>query len=273
MPQNAFSFFSFCNKKIRGAGGGGDCLRGNVLSRLIATKVFTMPEGKKVQRMFARIASRYDLANCLLSAGACRHWTRVLADLVARESPQLVVDLATGSGDVALELAKKLPPTTRILGVDFCEEMLDVARGRRAKIAGGDNVEFAFGDCMDLPLDADSVDALTIAYGIRNFENRPRGLREMHRVLRRGGKAFVLEFTQPARAFSPFYFLYLKFVLPLLARVITGDKNAYDYLTSSIEAFPPKEKITQELRAAGFENVRAIGLTFSIVAIHVAEKK
>lgn len=234
-----------------------------------------MPNGEKVRKMFAGIASRYDFANLLLSAGCCRLWTRRLAALAARERPRGVADLATGSGDVAFALCRRLPADARVRGFDFCEEMLAVARERAAKIPRGNGAgtpDFTFGDCMALPLADASVDAVTIAYGVRNFEDRSRGLREIRRVLRSGGKAFILEFTQPAAWFRPAYFFYLKCVLPLIARVVTGDKKAYDYLAGSIEAFPPKEKLSAELRDAGFSAVRAVGLTASIVAIHVAEK-
>ncbi|MBQ9759583.1 MAG: bifunctional demethylmenaquinone methyltransferase/2-methoxy-6-polyprenyl-1,4-benzoquinol methylase UbiE [Opitutales bacterium] len=230
-----------------------------------------MPEGAKVQKMFAGIAKRYDVANLLLSGGCSFYWTRRLVAQVKRFAPKEIADLATGSGDVAFELKRRLPGA-RVRGFDFCEEMLAVARERAEKIPGAEAIEFAFGDCMALPLEEASVDAVTIAYGVRNFEDRPRGLREIRRVLKPGGKVFVLEFTQPAAWFRPIYFFYLKFLLPLVARAVTGDKKAYDYLAGSIEAFPPKERLAAELRDAGFSSVRAIGLTASIVAIHVAEK-
>ena len=230
-----------------------------------------MPEGIKVQKMFAGIAKRYDLANTLLSGGACHYWARKLVRLVAKEKPQQIADLATGSGDIAFALRKRLPEA-EIGAYDFCEAMLDVARERQQRQNAQPEIRFAFGDCMQLPLESDSTDALTIAYGVRNFEDRPRGLRELHRILRPGGKAFILEFTQPATLFRPFYYLYLKLALPLIAWAITGDRKAYDYLAGSIESFPPKEKLSEELRAAGFSEVRALGLTFSIVAVHIATK-
>lgn len=221
--------------------------------------------------MFAGIAKRYDLANTLLSGGACHYWARKLVRLVAKEKPQQIADLATGSGDIAFALRKRLPEA-EIGAYDFCEAMLDVARERQQRQNTQPEIRFAFGDCMQLPLESDSTDALTIAYGVRNFEDRPRGLRELHRILRPGGKAFILEFTQPATLFRPFYYLYLKLALPLIAWAITGDRKAYDYLAGSIESFPPKEKLSEELRAAGFSEVRALGLTFSIVAVHIATK-
>lgn len=221
--------------------------------------------------MFAGIAKRYDLANTLLSGGACHYWARKLVRLVAKEKPQQIADLATGSGDIAFALRKRLPEA-EIGAYDFCEAMLDVARERQQRQNTQPEIRFAFGDCMQLPLETASTDALTIAYGVRNFEDRPRGLRELHRILRPGGKAFILEFTQPATLFRPFYYLYLKLALPLIAWAITGDRKAYDYLAGSIESFPPKEKLSEELRAAGFSEVRALGLTFSIVAVHIATK-
>lgn len=230
-----------------------------------------MPEGRKVQKMFAGIAKRYDLANMLLSGGACRYWAYKLVSLVKREAPRRVADLATGSGDIAFALRKRLPDAA-IDAYDFCEEMLAVARERQAHAETANPIHFAFGDCMQLPITDGSVDALTIAYGVRNFEDRSRGLKELCRVLRPGGCAFILEFTQPTLLFRPFYYLYLKLVLPLIAWVITGDRKAYDYLAGSIESFPAKEQLSEELCAAGFSEVRAVGLTFSIVAIHVARK-
>ena len=125
---------------------------------------------------------------------------------------------------------------------------------------------------MDLPLDDNSVDAVTISFGVRNFENRLRGLREILRVLRPGGSLFVLEFSQPDKWFSPIYYFYLKFILPWVAALATGDKSAYDYLAGTIEDFPSKEALTEQLKEAGYETVEATGLTFSIVAIHEAQK-
>jgi len=230
-----------------------------------------MPEGEKVRKMFAGIANRYDLANLLLSGGCCRYWAKKLVSLVAQESPVEIVDLATGSGDIAFELHQKIP-SAHILAFDFCEEMLAIARSRAEKKSCGSTVEFSFGDCMSLPIADNFADAVTIAYGVRNFEDRARGLRELHRIIKPRGKVFILEFTQPTTLFRPIYYFYLKFILPLIARIVTGDKKAYDYLAGSIAVFPPKEKLSEELRAAGFSSVRVFGLTASVVAIHVAQK-
>lgn len=226
-----------------------------------------MPEGRAVQSMFAGISRRYDLANHLLSGGVDLYWRRRLVKAVAAAQPTRLADLATGSGDVAFALARALPNLT-IHALDFCEPMLDEARAKQAQRHGTQSITFAFGDCLALPLDDASIDAITISFGLRNLEDRHAGLREMLRVLKPGGSLFVLEFTQPAPWFKPFYFVYLKAVLPLLARVATGNRAAYEYLAGSIESFPSVPALSKEIHAAGFDPVHATPLTAAIVAIH-----
>ncbi|MFP4165913.1 MAG: bifunctional demethylmenaquinone methyltransferase/2-methoxy-6-polyprenyl-1,4-benzoquinol methylase UbiE [Opitutales bacterium] len=231
-----------------------------------------MPDGKTVSRMFAGIAARYDLANHLLSGGVDFYWRRKLTGMVRDIRPGQVVDLATGSGDVAFKLRKRLGPETTVTGLDFCEPMLEMARHKQSEHAAYSDITFAFGDCMELPLADASMDAATIAFGVRNFEDRQQGLGEILRILRPGGSLFILEFSQPARWFRPLYYLYLKTVLPLAAQLATGDKSAYEYLAGSIEKFPTREALTEQILQAGFDQVEAIGLTGSIVAIHHAKK-
>lgn len=222
--------------------------------------------------MFAGIAGRYDVANHLLSGGIDFYWRRVLTKLVQKRSPRNVVDLATGSGDVAFKLRDRLGVNVPITGLDFCEPMLDQARQKKKQKATYADIQFAFGDCMDLPLENDSVDAVTISFGVRNFEDRQKGLKEILRVLRPGGTLFVLEFSQPDRWFRPIYYAYLKYILPIVASFATGDKAAYDYLAGTIEHFPTKEALGEQLKLAGYDQVDAVGLTMSIVAIHQATK-
>ena len=230
-----------------------------------------MPEGTRVQSMFAGISGRYDFANHFLSGGIDLYWRRRLVRSVVRRKPSEVVDLATGTGDVAFALRRKLPRSCRVTGLDFCEPMLVVARRKQRRKDPTEPIGFSFGDCLALPLGDASVDVLTIAFGLRNLEDRHAGLREMRRVLKPGtGSLHVLEFTQPARWLKPLYGPYLHHVLPRLARLTTGDKAAYDYLAGSIRAFPTKEALAGEIRAAGFASVRATGLTGSIVALHEA---
>lgn len=222
--------------------------------------------------MFAGIAGRYDLANHLLSGGVDFYWRRILTGMVKAFGPKEVVDLATGSGDVAFKLRDRLGPEVPVTGLDFCEPMLNEARLKRAKKTNYADLIFDFGDCMALPLPDNSVDAVTISFGVRNFEDRQKGLKEILRILRPGGQLYVLEFSQPDRWFRPIYYFYLKYILPWIAALATGDKSAYDYLAGTIENFPTKEALAGQLELAGFDQVDATGLTFSIVAIHVARK-
>lgn len=222
--------------------------------------------------MFAGIAGRYDLANHLLSGGIDFYWRRVLTGMVKAFGPKEVVDLATGSGDVAFKLRDRLGAEVPVTGLDFCEPMLDEAREKRGKKSNYADLKFDFGDCMDLPLPDNSADAVTISFGVRNFEDRQKGLKEILRVLRPDGRLYVLEFSQPDRWFRPIYYFYLKYILPWVAALATGDKSAYDYLAGTIENFPTKDALTEQLKLAGFSTVNATGLTFSIVAIHEATK-
>jgi demethylmenaquinone methyltransferase/2-methoxy-6-polyprenyl-1,4-benzoquinol methylase len=231
-----------------------------------------MPDPVAVNSMFGRIARRYDLANRLLSGGMDLWWRRQLVAAVRRTEPTDVVDLATGSGDVAFALARELPPTTRIIGMDFCQPMLDEAEIKKAAAGAGRyaNITFRQGDGLALPLADACCDALTISFGLRNLADRAKGLREMRRVLRPGGRLFVLEFSQPQTWFAPFYFFYLRKILPFVAGAVTGDRAAYVYLNETIEQFPDREGLAGEIRAAGFSRVTASRMTFGIVALHEA---
>ena len=229
-----------------------------------------MPDPKAVNSMFARIAGRYDLANHLLSGGVDYWWRQRLVRAVHDAQPSAVLDLATGSGDVAFALADGLPPGVQVAGMDFCQPMLDEAVKKRAANGRWADIEFLPGDGLALPLPDASFDAITVSFGLRNMADRPKALSEMRRVLRPGGRLFVLEFSQPYFWFRPFYYAYLKFVLPLVAGVVTGDRSAYEYLGGSIEQFPARAAMRVEIQRAGFNAVRATPLTFGIVALHEA---
>ncbi len=231
-----------------------------------------MPEGAAINEMFSGIAGRYDCANHLLSFGQDYGWRRVLTKMVKQRAPQDVVDLATGSGDVAFALRQRLGPSVNLTGMDFCQPMLDEAIRKQAQRQPVTNIRFAQGDCMALPLEDASADAITISFGVRNFEDRQRGFSEMLRVLRPGGAVYILEFSQPYSWFRPFYYLYLKAILPLIAGIATGKKDAYQYLAGSIESFPARPELSAQLKEAGFAEVKATALTFGIVAIHEAVK-
>ena len=227
-----------------------------------------MPDPKAVNTMFARIAGRYDLANHLLSGGIDFWWRQKLVRAVHDTHPSRVLDLATGSGDVAFALADGLPTGVQMTGMDFCQPMLDEAVKKRALNPRWRSLEFVQGDGMALPLPDRCFDTVTISFGLRNMADRHKALTEMRRVLRPGGRLFVLEFSQPSAWFRPFYYAYLKHLLPWVAGIVTGDRSAYEYLCGSIEQFPGRAAMSTEILRAGFTSVRAKPLTFGIVALH-----
>ncbi len=233
-----------------------------------------MPDPAAVSSMFGRIARRYDLANRVLSGGMDTSWRRRLIAAVRRSAPRDILDLATGSGDVAFALSRGLPASTVITGMDFCQPMLDEAEAKKSAASARryQNVRFVQGDGLSLPLPDAAFDAVTISFGLRNLADRARGLREMHRVLRPGGRLFVLEFSQPQPWFRPCYFFYLRKILPFVAGMVTGDRAAYVYLNDTIEQFPGRAALTDEIRAAGFSDVSSRGMTFGIVALHEAAR-
>ncbi len=220
--------------------------------------------------MFARIAGRYDLANHLLSGGVDFWWRQKLVRRVRDTRPAAILDLATGSGDVAFALADGLPAGVKVTGMDFCQPMLDEAVKKRAGCRRWQEIEFTQGDGLALPLPKGSFDAVTIAFGLRNMADRHQALTEMRRVLRPGGRLFLLEFSQPYFWFRPFYYAYLKLILPAIAGLVTGDRSAYEYLCGSVEQFPGRAGIAEEIRRAGFGSVYATPLTLGIVALHEA---
>jgi ubiquinone/menaquinone biosynthesis methyltransferases len=232
-----------------------------------------MPDPAAVNTMFSRIARRYDAANRLLSGGIDQRWRKRLVRVVQTCRPQTVLDLATGSGDVAFALSRALPPESRITGMDFCQPMLDEAVAKQASDPErGRNIEFRQGDGLALPVGDEEFDAVTVAFGLRNMADRHRALSEMRRVLRPGGRVHVLEFSQPYRWFRPFYTFYTRRILPAIAGKVTGDREAYEYLNASIEAYPDHSAMSEELRRAGFREVTVIRMTFGIVALHIGTR-
>lgn len=221
--------------------------------------------------MFARIARRYDVANHLLSFGVDIRWRKRLVKAVGRAEPRAILDLATGSGDVAFAMSRGLPEQVQILGMDFCQPMLDEAEIKK-RTRHYANVTFQQGDALAIPLSDNSHDAVTISFGLRNMSDLRKSLLEMRRVLRPGGRVFILEFSQPARWFRPLYYFYIRRILPGLAQIVTGDRDAYVYLNETIEKFPDRQGLSTEIRAAGFTNVTAKSLSFGIVALHEAVK-
>jgi demethylmenaquinone methyltransferase/2-methoxy-6-polyprenyl-1,4-benzoquinol methylase len=214
--------------------------------------------------MFGRIARRYDFANHLLSGGADFLWRRRAAKIVARWEPRDVLDLATGSGDLALAMQRQLPDA-KIVAADFSEEMLEIARGK-----GVANTMVA--DALELPFGHASFDVVTVAFGLRNMADWDRALAEMSRVLRERGHLLVLDFSLPTGALRPTYRFYLHRCLPLLASIVTGQKAAYDYLGGSIEKFPSGAEMLELIQRNGFTNAIAEPLAGGIATIYTAQK-
>ena len=233
-----------------------------------------MPDPAAVNSMFGRIAHRYDLANRVLSAGFDTYWRSRLVASVSRFRPRNVLDLATGSGDVAFALARKLRYGVYIFGMDFCEPMIERAETKRVKSPNRyAAIEFVLGDASNIPTPEASFDVVTIGFGLRNFADRARCLSEVRRVLKPDGHLVILEFSQPWAWVRPAYAYYLRRVVRALAGFLTGDRRAYEYLGETIGSFPGRDALSDEIRAAGYGNVSASAMTMGIVALHVADRQ
>lgn len=217
-----------------------------------------------VRSMFASIAQRYDLANHLLSGGLDFFWRKRGAQFVKRWNPSRILDLATGSGDLALTIRAACPGAF-LVGADFCHPMLRIAQRKGIEtLITADGLRLPFADA--------SFDALTIAFGLRNMESWPGGLAEMHRVLTPGGHVLILDFSIPPPPLRWLYRPYLHHALPIIATLLTGEKSAYDYLGESIEQFPRGEAMCAVLREAGFREPGCQPLTGGIVSLYTAER-
>jgi demethylmenaquinone methyltransferase/2-methoxy-6-polyprenyl-1,4-benzoquinol methylase len=214
--------------------------------------------------MFGAIARRYDLANHTLSCGTDFYWRKCAANMVASWRPRKIVDLATGTGDLALAVQKKLP-NAEVTGVDFLPEMLELARRKGVR-------ETILADAMKLPFPDASFDCVTIAFGLRNMENWRDALVEMSRVLKRDGRLLVLEFSLPTVSIVRIiYRFYLHRCLPLLGSFLTRKKSAYDYLGDSIEEFPSGRAMIDLIEASGFKHVTLQPLSYGIATIYTAQ--
>ena len=222
----------------------------------------TLEEGQ-VRAMFDRIARVYDLMNSVMTAGMHHRWRERAADLAAVGPGARVLDVASGTGDLALELARRVGPGGTVVGSDFSEAMLDRAREKSAA------VRWEWANALQLPYDDDSFDAATVGFGARNFADLDRGLTEMTRVVAPGGRVVVLEMTTPQRPpLSTFFAVWFDRAIPLLGR-FAADPDAYAYLPSSVKRFPGPEPLAARMAAAGLEDVRWILTAGGIIALHV----
>jgi demethylmenaquinone methyltransferase/2-methoxy-6-polyprenyl-1,4-benzoquinol methylase len=217
--------------------------------------------------MFDRIASHYDAMNSLMTAGLHHRWRARAADRAALDPGDSALDVCCGTGDLALELGGRVGPSGSVIGCDFSEPMLDLAR-EKAQERGETGVRFEWADALELPYDDGRFDAVTVGFGVRNLADLDRGLREMARVLAPGGRLVILEITQPHRPpLSTFYSLWFDRIVPLLGTA-AGDRDAYSYLPESVRSFPAPAELAAKMDAAGLKAIRYTVLAGGIIAIH-----
>jgi len=231
------------------------------------------PSRQQVWHMFDRIAPRYDLLNRLLSFRRDVAWRKRMTRMIPDRQDIRLLDIATGTADQIISLMQSSAKITKSIGVDMSEGMLNVGREKIARLNWQDRVELKTGDAMSIPEPDQSFDLATMSFGIRNVLNVSEALREIHRVLRPGGRALILEFSTPSNAlFRPLYFFYLRHILPLIGGMLSGDRKAYKYLNRTIETFPSGSDFCAIMTEAGFTNVKANPLTFGIASIYQGDR-
>ncbi len=237
-------------------------------------KPYTEQGNKKgqVSTMFNRIAPYYDFLNRFLSLGIDTIWRKKAIDLLQSEQPKLILDVATGTADVALETVKRLQPD-KVIGIDISTEMLEIVK-KKIKKRGLDTViELQEGDSENLPFADNTFDAITVAFGVRNFENLEKGLTEMRRVLKDNGKLVVLEFSKPSVfPIKQMFNLYFKYILPTIGRLTSKDPRAYSYLYESVQAFPDGDDFVNILSKTGYKSNQCKPLTLGICSIYSGQK-
>lgn len=241
----------------------------------MTVKPYNSEQTKKeqVREMFDNIAPRYDLLNHTLSMSIDRIWRRRVVRIVRRAHPRRILDVATGTGDLAIEMARRIRGV-QVLGVDLSEGMLDVARRKVSARGLDERVVLDVGDAEHLAVSDASVDVATVAFGVRNFGDLEAGLREMARALKPGGKVVILEFSRPRnRLFRSLYEFYTFRILPRIGGMVSKDKRAYEYLPASVGEFPTPAAFMALMERAGFRNCRARSQSFGIAQIYIGEVK
>ncbi len=230
----------------------------------------TQTKKEQVAEMFDNIAFRYDFLNSLLSLGIHKGWRKKAVKVFRDKKPRFILDVATGTGDLAIEDLKANPE--KVIGVDISAGMLEAGR-KKIKKAGLENkIELQLVDAEGLPFADNYFDVITVAFGVRNFENLEKGLQEMQRVLKPGGDLVIIEFSKPKGFFSVFYKFYFNYITPAIGRLFSKDHRAYSYLPESVEAFPYGEAFCKILSRCGYKGPKAMPLTFGVASIYTATK-
>jgi len=232
----------------------------------------TVPAGEKadlVKGVFDSVATRYDIMNDLMSAGLHRLWKRHTIDQAAVRPGDCVLDLAGGTGDLALKFARQVGPKGHVVLADINAAMLEQGRRRLVDAGIGGNLSLAQVNAEELPFDESTFNCITIAFGLRNVTDKPAALDSMYRVLKPGGKALILEFSEPVKALKPAYDLYSFKVLPLIGKIVARDADSYQYLAESIRMHPDQDTLLSMMTDAGFERCRYQNLAGGIVALHI----
>ena len=226
----------------------------------------------RISQTFDGISGSYDIVNRLISFGFDRNWRTKLISYIPDDNGLRVLDLATGTADVAIRAIKSKSNIAGVVGVDLSEKMMEIGK-KKAEAAGfSDKVTFKKGDLLSLPFDENTFDCVTMAFGLRNAADTAKCISEISRVLKEGGRALVLEFSLPKNfLFRSAYLFYFKYILPIAAGAISGNMKAYRYLTSTVVGFPPPEKIAAMMENAGLE-VETVSLSLGIVTIYIATK-
>ena len=226
----------------------------------------------QVNRMFDRVAGNYDALNSVMTAGLHHRWRGRAAARAELQPGDSALDVCCGTGDLTLELAARVAPEGRVVGCDFSEPMLDLAR-EKAATRNAAGVRFEWADALALPYDGERFDAITVGFGVRNLADLDRGLHEMARVLKPGGRLVILEITQPTRPpLSWFYSFWFDRIVPLLG-TFSADPEAYSYLPQSVRSFPSPRGLAEKMDAAGFDRIRCTVLAGGIIAIHSGTRK
>ncbi len=230
------------------------------------------PKKEQVAEMFDKIAFRYDFLNHFLSAGIDRRWRKKAIGELFELKPKTVLDVATGTADMPIMLIRQLSPD-KVIGIDISENMLDIGRKKITKLGLNERINLQTGDAENIFFSNASFFAVTVAFGVRNFQNLEKGLSEMYRILKPGGKLVILEFSKPTkRYFLPFYKIYLRVVAPGIGKMVSGSLDAYKYLNDSVNAFPEGKAFTAILDKTGFKETYFKKLSFGICTIYCGTK-